>query len=183
MTQNSVLNENEGMRPRIFISSIEKGYEEIRDAAERAIVNAGFEPVRAERFPSHRTSPRNGCLDAVATSDGVVVILGKRYAGELPVSGLSAVEEEFDEARRLHKQILVYVEQTDHEPRQSEFIKKVSDFVTGHWRNSFSDAIELETLVENNLKRVMPMTSSSNERDARRRLDNASQIGPPRWTI
>lgn len=167
-------------QPRVFISSIEDGYTHVRDAAERAIERAGCVPVRAENFPSHRISPRTACLDGVLSSDCLVLILGAQYAGSPTPMVISAVEEEYLEARKAHKQILVYVEKVDHEARQVEFIKSVSGYITGHWRKFFSDADELETLIENDLKEVMPMFSTVNETNARKRLDGAFGDRPPK---
>lgn len=166
--------------PRVFISSIQDGYTHLRDAAERAIKRAGCVPVRAENFPAQRTSPRTACLDGVESSECVVLILGARYAGSPTPLGMSAVEEEYLEARKTHKQILVYVENTAHEPRQEEFINTVSGYVTGHWRKTFSTAAELETLIENDLREAMPMFSTANEENARKRLEDAFAARPPK---
>ena len=84
-------------RPRIFISSLMAGYSAVRDAASRAIGRSGCEPVRAEDVPAGTVSPRTACLNGVASSDGLVLILGARY-GEPTVAGISATEEEDREA-------------------------------------------------------------------------------------
>lgn len=165
-------------KPRIFISSIQDGYRDFRDAAQRAIENAGGVAVRAEDFPAQRNSPRTACLDGVESSEALILILGAKYAGTPTAVGVSAVEEEYSEARKTHKQILVYVEKTDHEPRQEEFIKSVSGYVTGHWRKSFSGPDELEALIAHDLKEVVPMFSTANETNARRRLDDAFAARP-----
>lgn len=76
-------------RPRVFVSSLMTGYGAVRDAASRASERAGCDPVRAEDFPAGTVSPRTACLDGVASSDGLALILGARY-GELTVAGISA---------------------------------------------------------------------------------------------
>ena len=124
-------------------------YAEYRDAAVLGIRRAGCEPVRAEDFPARTTSPRTACLDGVRSADAVVLILGERY-GFVGPSGLSATEEEYDEARRTHKPILVFL-QSDivHEPQQRSLVDRVESYVDGHWRKSFQECVELTELVAN----------------------------------
>ena len=102
------------------------GYGDIRDAAAQAIEKAGCEAVLAERFPAGTTSPRTACLDGVASSDGIALILGPRY-GEDTAAGISATEEEYREAVRLKKQIFVFLQPGEREARQREFVSSVED--------------------------------------------------------
>lgn len=166
-------------RPRVFISSVQEGYTHFRDGASRGITKAGCLPIRAEDFPAGTVSPRTACLDGVASCDAVVLILGARYGTPTAV-GISAVEEEYSEARRLKKRFLVFIEKTTYEPRQSEFIQSLSSYVGGHWRKSFSSADELEALVEQGLKEVAPMSGTDLEKSARKRIDAAFAERPPK---
>jgi hypothetical protein len=135
-------------RPRVFVSSVIEGYEHIRAAAAGGIADAGGEPVMAERLPSLAVSPRNACLDGVRTSDVYLVLLGARAGWSTP-SGALATEEEFDEAQKLGRPSLVFVEQTEkREERAAQFVRKVSDYVTGRFRRQFADAGDLRTKVE-----------------------------------
>ncbi len=168
-----------GPRPRIFVSSLMTGYGNVREAAARAIVEAGCGPVLAERFPAGTVSPRTACLDAVASCEGIVLILGGRY-GEDTAAGVSATEEEYREAVRLKKHIFVFLERTEREPRQQEFIGEVEDYVDGHWRKSFGDAGELVGLVGDALREAQPMVGSGNvEGGARERIGDAVAERPP----
>ncbi|MDE3075169.1 MAG: DUF4062 domain-containing protein [Chloroflexota bacterium] len=124
-----------------------QGYGAMRDAAETGIINASCHAVRAENFPAASTSPRTACLDGVDSSDAIALILGRRY-GDLTVAGKSATEEEYEEARRNRKRILVFLEATEREDRQEAFVKRVEDYVHGHWRKTFHDQTELQNLVE-----------------------------------
>ena len=122
-------------------------YGGFRDAASHGIREAGCEPVRAEDFSAASVSPRNACLDGVRSADALVLLLGGRY-GFLGPSGLAATEEEYDEARRHHKHIFVFLQRgVSREPRQQAFVNRVQDYVDGHWRKVFDDAEDLSELV------------------------------------
>ena len=127
-----------------------ENYAEYREAAVLGIRQAGCEPVRAEDFPAQTTSPRTACLDGVRSADALVLILGQRY-GFVGPSGLSsATEEEYEEARRTHKSILVFLQaDVAHEPQQRSLVGKVQSYVDGHWRKTFQESSELTELVTN----------------------------------
>jgi hypothetical protein len=154
-------------KPRVFISSLIQGHGDVRRAAAEAIKRADCEPVRAEDFPASSTSPRTACLDGVASSDAVCLLLGKRYlaeGGSLVPSGLSATHEEYNEAVRLRKPLLAFLDYRDDtptEPAQQEFINQVTGYVVGHWRKTFRTLDELGALLETALKEAEPMMSSS----------------------
>lgn len=142
-------------KARVFFSSVMEGYGAFRDAAADAIRRAGCDVVRAEEFPADTTSPRTACLDGVRSADGVVFLLGQRYGYPTP-SGKSATEEEYEEARRTHERILVFLEEvTEREPRQEAFVRSIQDYVGGHWRKTFRNASELANLVAQGLCRSL----------------------------
>lgn len=133
-------------RPRIFISSVMDGYENFRDAARDGIRQAGCEAVRAEDFPAATASPRNSCLDGVRSADAVVLLLGQRYGFAGP-SGLAVTEEEYEEARKNHKPILVFLEDGKVDAKQQQFVNKVQGYIDGHWRQVFRNSATLTDLV------------------------------------
>ncbi len=156
------------------------GYGDLRAAASRAIDRSGCEPGLAENFPAGTVSPRTACLDGVASCDGIVMILGDRY-GEPTPAGISATEEEYLEAVRLKKQIFVFLEGRDREPRQQEFVRSVEDYVDGHWRKSFSSPEELAERVEQALREGRPMVAAGNaESGAHERIGAAFAERPDR---
>ena len=154
-------------RPRVFISSLIQGYGDIRNAAAEAIKRANCQPVRAEDFPAANTSPRTACLDDVASSDAVCLILGKHYlsaGGALVPSGKSATHEEYEEAVRGRKPLFLFLDYRNDEPvdpDQQDFINQVTGYVSGHWRKSFRTLDELGSLLETALREAEPMMSSS----------------------
>jgi hypothetical protein len=71
------------IRSRVFVSSVVEGFQAHREAARTAIHAAGGDAILVnEDSPSIQTSSRNACLDAVASSDIFVLVVGERAAGE-----------------------------------------------------------------------------------------------------
>jgi len=110
-----------------------QGYGDVRQAARAAIERAGCEPILADDFSASTTSPRTACLDSVASSDAIVLRLGKQYVsrtGGVVASGLSATHEEYQEAVRRKKQILAFLDSRDNDPTDFRRMCQESD---GAW--------------------------------------------------
>jgi hypothetical protein len=152
-------------KPRVFVSSVMQGFEDCREAARRAITAAGGEPVMAEDFPIGSSSPRNACLDGVASCDVCIVIVGDRGGWTAP-SGKLVVEEEYEEARRRHKAIAVYVKNGARDADAERLVKTLSDYVGGHFRATFDDCADLERVLRDKLPPIfepldLPMSRSN----------------------
>ena len=168
--------------PRVFVSSIMENYAQYRDAAVLGIRQAGCEPVRAEDFTARSTSPRTACLDGVRSADALVLILGERY-GFVGPSGLSATEEEYNEARKTHRPILVFL-QADIvcEPEQRSLVERVQSYVDGHWRKSFRESAELTELVANAVAAMDFADAPFRANDAMRRITSELKWDAPSST-
>jgi len=128
---------------KVFISSLIGGFEEFRAAARSAIVALRHEPVVAEDFGARASSPQIACLQGVRSADLVVLILGGRYGFVQGSSGVSPTHEEYLEARG-RKPILTFVQSgVDRDDEQAKFVSEVSEWQTGHFRESFKTADEL----------------------------------------
>lgn len=166
-------------RPRVFISSVMDGYGPFRDAAAEGIRQAGCDPVRAEDFPAAGHSPRNACLDGVQSADALVLLLGERY-GFVGPSGVAVTEEEYNEAQRCHKRIMVFLEDvSNREPEQRAFVESVQGYVGGHWRKTFRDRDELTRLVREAVEEADLMAGPDQEGRARARVNAALDRRPP----
>ncbi len=165
-------------RPRIFISSVMCGYENFRDAAGDGIRQAGCKAVRAEDFPAATASPRNSCLDGVRSADAVVLLLGQRY-GFVGPSGLAVTEEEYEEARKNHTPILVFLEYGKRDAKQQEFVNKVQGYVDGHWRKVFRNSATLTDLVRGAVLAENLGGARLHEGQARNRIDALFRLRPP----
>ena len=65
--------------PQVFISSTSMDLEPYRDAAREAVLAAEMLPVMSDNFAAKMTGPLKGCLEKVAKSDLVVVLVAHRY--------------------------------------------------------------------------------------------------------
>jgi hypothetical protein len=140
------------MRPRVFVSSVIEGFDVQRQAARDAIRAAGGEPILVnEDFPSVNASSRNACLDAVASSDFFVLIIGARGGWRTP-SGRLVVEEELEEARRRRLPTLVFIEDVEQDADAKNLSRKVSDYVDGYFRVRFRGPEELRRELERALR-------------------------------
>ncbi len=142
------------MKPIVFISSVSEDYQHIRQAARDAISKAGGQPIGFEDFSAKNKSSRNACLDGIRECDVYLGVLGTRY-GFITSSGLSATEDEFNEAVHLGKRRLVLVEEVDgHEPKQQAFLKRIGDYETGRFWKKFKNVDGLKEELAKTLKEV-----------------------------
>jgi hypothetical protein len=108
----------------VFISSVIGGFEEVRGVAAAAVSASGLHPIRSEELSAAPASSQRALLDQVAGAEYYLLLVGPRY-GEIPAGSTSPTEDEFLEASRLGKQILVLVQEADLEPRQREFLERI----------------------------------------------------------
>ena len=97
------------MRKRVFISSVIAEYIENREAVAAAVRAVNCEVIRSEDFNARPETPQQACLNELRMSDIVVFALGATY-GKHQSLGLSATHEEWREATKGQKPILIFVE-------------------------------------------------------------------------
>jgi hypothetical protein len=151
-----------------FISSIQSGFEDVRAAARAGVESFGWRAMMAETIGAAPTSPQRALLDRVADSDALLLLVGPRY-GARQESGVSATEDEFDEARRRGKPILVLRQEGELEPEQQELVERA----TGGWEGgalygTFRDASDVGLAVVRGLTNIR-------DRGARATLEPAAQ--------
>jgi Domain of unknown function (DUF4062) len=152
----------------VFISSIQSGFDDVRAAARAGMESFGWRPVMAELAGASPASPQRALLDRVGDSDVLLLLVGPRY-GAKQESGLSATEEEFDEARRRGKSILVLRQEGELEPEQQEFLKRATaGWEGGALYGTFRDASDVGLAVVRGLTNIR-------DRGARATLEPAAQ--------
>jgi hypothetical protein len=122
-------------------------YADYRQAAKDGIIAAGGKPVMMEDFPSLSSTPRNACLDLVASCDICLILVGER-GGSITPSGKTVVEEEYEEALRKKLRILVFIQDINRDETAAGFVEGLSDYVNGYYRVSFGDPAELKEAVK-----------------------------------
>ena len=165
------------MRKKVFISSVIAGFGEYREAAAAAVRAVNCEAIRSEDFVARPETPRQACLSGVRESDVVVFVLGATY-GMIQESGLSATNEEWKEAVKAQKPILIFVEKVDNrEPEQTKFVQEVEQWEGGRIRKSFTSPIDLQEKVTQALSSWL-LTEVSSPVNRADMLVHAKQILP-----
>lgn len=165
------------MRPRVFVSSVMEGFQEYRQAAKEGIISAGAEPVLVEDYPSLPLSPRNACLNGVASCDIYLAIVGERGGWTAP-SGKLVVVEEFEEASRRKLRLIAFVQKAKRDEEAELFVAKLSDYVDGVFRVTFTTPAELQSAVKNALLPLIPksVTPAVNMSDIEEKLKNPHKL-------
>ena len=132
---------------KVFISSVIQGFEEFRNAAADGVGLLDHEEVIAEQFPASPNSPQSACLASVREADAMILILGERY-GAIQESGLSAIQEEYNQAGNCSTLVLVFLQvDIDPEPDQARFIAAVRNWTAGSLSANFRTPHDLENAV------------------------------------
>jgi hypothetical protein len=132
---------------KAFISSLIRGLETERDAAAGGIRSLGHEARRSEDFGVSPDSPQIVCRAGVRDSDLTILILGARYGAVQP-SGVSATEEEYQEAKQLPRPVLAFVQSgIQPEPRQAAFMADVRQWMGGQFTGEFDSPAKLAEFV------------------------------------
>lgn len=143
----------------VFVSSVQRDYAAVRRAVQRAIEVLHMRPLMAELVGARPESPQRALLDLVAEADVLVLIIGAHYS--------RPTEDEFNEARRLGRPIVVLKQRVDLEPEQQAFLDRVAaGWVGGRLWAEFDD--------EHDVLEVAVEALSHLSQDRRR-----SELGPP----
>lgn len=139
---------------RVFISSIQSGFKDVREAVRAATESLGMLPIMAEGTGASPDPSKRTLLDRVAEADVFLLLIGPRY-GQRGASGFSPTEDEFNEARRLTKPILVLIQEGERDAEQEEFIQRVrGTWEEGHFAPTFRDASDVGLLAVRSLSQM-----------------------------
>ena len=143
-------------RYKIFISGVQKELKAERRAVKDFIIkdvllSEYFEVFLFEDASAKSKSAEKAYIDEVADADIYIGILGEKY-GSNSKNKVSPTESEFREAKKLHKDILIYIKgqssaDKDREAGVKKLIKEVRDSKHGYSYKRFEDADELTRLV------------------------------------
>ena len=126
----------------VFISSVQHDYAVVRGAVRRAVEILHMRPLMAELVGARPESPQRALLDLVGDADVLVLVIGARYS--------TATEDEFNEARRLGRPVVVLKQRVELDADQQAFLERVAaGWVGGRmWAEFDGDADVLEVAVE-----------------------------------
>lgn len=126
----------------VFVSSIQRDFGDVREAARRAVESLGMHALMAETTGASEESPRRDLLDRVRDADIFLLLLGPHY-GEPGETGRSPTEDEYDAAVRRRKPILVLKQDVGMDPEQEAFLARTrGSWDAGKLSGSFDGAAE-----------------------------------------
>ena len=103
---------------QVFISSIQRGEEGVHAAVRGAVESLEMRPLMAELAGARVESAQCALLELVGRCDIFLLLIGSRYS--------QPTEDEFKEANRLGKAILVLRQNGQLEPEQEAFLERVA---------------------------------------------------------
>lgn len=146
------------MKYKIFVSGVQKELQIeraiVREVVENdALLKDYFNIFLFEKAPADGKSSRAVYLKEVHECELCIIILGDEY-GKIGKNNLSATEEEFREAQKSAKYILVYIKgKTDEakDKRVKELIVEIKDDTLGYKYRRFENIQELKSAVHESL--------------------------------
>jgi predicted HTH transcriptional regulator len=136
------------MKQKIFVSGVQKELSVERKAVKELVdcdylLKEHFEVFLFEDSPA-QTKPANKVyINEVGASDIYLCIIGEKY-GAIDKLGVSATENEYNEAVKKDKKCLIYLKRTEETEKQTEkFIKRVKDAECGRVYDRFNSADDL----------------------------------------
>lgn len=146
------------MKYRIFISGVQKELKAERLAVQK-MVESGvllkdyFKVFLFEKAPASSKSSKSVYLKEVRACEVYILILGDEY-GKVPKNKLSATEEEFREAQKRSKYVLVYIKgksNNKRDKRVKKMIAAIKDEDSGYKYYRFLNIQELKNAVHGSL--------------------------------
>lgn len=142
---------------KVFISSVRRGLEQERDSLPGLFRAVGHDPVRFEDFTAQSVPSREACLRGVAESDVYLLLLGPHYGTVFPETGRSPTHEEYTAAMAEGIPRLVFRKAgAEFDASQKSFIDEIEAYGTGVFRESFTDAVDLQAKVVEALNNLPP---------------------------
>lgn len=133
---------------KIFVSGIQKELRAERYAVKQAVVENPlfrdyFSTFLFEESPAKGKPAKKSYIDEVRKSDIYVGVLGNEY-GKVSGKKLSPTEQEFREAQKQGKEILIHIKGKDNEKRDKrikKLITEIRDPETGYSYRRFNSLL------------------------------------------
>ncbi len=146
------------MKYKIFVSGVQKELKVERLSVKELVDNdvllkEYFSVFLFEESPAESKPPKAVYLSEVRNCDICVVIFGNEY-GRVGNNKLSATEEEFREAQKLAKYVLVYAKDnpdSEKDKRVQKLIAEIQDGDLGYKYNRFQTIPELKSAIHKSL--------------------------------
>lgn len=138
-----------------FISSVQRNFDEFREAAKAAVESLGLRAVMAEVVGASPEASRPALLGRLGECDVLILIIGARH-GYVAESGRSPTEEEFDRAVEEGIDVLAFVQDgVEREPAQEAFLQRVrGTWESGVFAPGFRTTTELGLAIVRSLREL-----------------------------
>lgn len=151
---------------RVFVSSIQRDFEDLREVAKAAVESFGLFPVMAEMTPASARPSRDTLLGLVRGCDVVLLLVGARY-GETGESGFSPTEDEFNAAVAAGIPVIPLIQDAERESAQQDFIGRLrGSWESGYYAPTFTDRHDLTLRVVAALRAHFDQEQDSQARPA-----------------
>jgi len=146
------------MKYKIFVSGVQKELKSERFAIkelveEDILLEEYFSVFLFEKAPAGGKPPKSIYLREVCDCDVYIVIFGDEY-GKTAKDKPSATEEEFKEAQKRSKYILVYIKgkiDDTKDKRVKKLISEIRDATSGYKYVRFENTLELKNAIHESL--------------------------------
>jgi hypothetical protein len=128
---------------QIFLSSVAKDLKNERQAVIQQISKLGDRPIGMEYFGAAPQPPLDECLAKVEEADLMILVLGPSYGSIHPETGVSYTENEFQHARKIGIDILVFVV-----PKLADKIAAANDGASAAKYQEFLKSVQAAYLYE-----------------------------------
>jgi hypothetical protein len=165
----------------VFISSLARGEMGAPRAAARAAVESlQMRPVMFETAPASRDDSRRALLDDLGRCDIVVLLLGAEY-GERTERGVSATEDEFNEAVTRGIPVIALVQKAERSAELDAFVTRVrGEWSDGRFAPEFTDATDVGFAVVSALHAWRQRGATSEQQTAALQRARALALGSGR---
>lgn len=141
-------------RQQIFVSSTMDDLASVRQEVATTISDFGAEPILFESFGARSDDSRQAYKSEVRRSALYLGILSRLYGTKLP-SGYSATHEEYEEALKNRKEILLFLDafvpDTERDGHLNRWIKELYQF---HVLAKYHNVDEVTRLIRSSLERI-----------------------------
>ncbi len=164
---------------RIFISSTITDLGPERLAVKEVVEELQLNPILAEGLGARPETPREVTLSLVRQSDIYIGLFWQRY-GEVSSGGLSATEEEYQEARAFSKPILIYIKEPapNRDKLLARFLSELEQYDRGHLRTTFATMNELRGNVKRDIMREVSKLAKGARMDGTPYKMQTTSMGP-----
>lgn len=144
--------------PKIFLSSTIKDLVIERNEISELVKNTLSYNIFCSENAGSFSTPRDTIIEEIKSSDIYICIIGQRYGYESTFDGrnISATHDEFLNAKRLRKKMLVYVKNVhDREKKAESFLREIGDYFIGEKFQTFNSSRELNAAVKKDLAKIL----------------------------